>query len=290
MKENIKAQTEAFRKEIETYLASEDRPFGLGFRLMQKYSTKISVMHMICRKREKPLMKQKLDYELACIAKQAEIKLSPYSDSKVMAQVHPGMKAIIKASEVQGNEKTSGEDQILDAIDAKEKEADDIVLKARLKVVTAKLDVTEDELPAAIAELYAKARRYYHLYSHYHTQMKLVPEGDENNEARAKALKLAKEYEDLNKAAWAEIDAWAEAGKPEIEEEAKDETSAEVRRAIGSAESYISRYADTLEELEGKKYEARKEMLIKKVGILTANKEAIPAKKADVLKKHGIIG
>ncbi len=275
--------SEQYRKEITDYLNQENRPFAVGFQLMQKYSIKIALLHMIGRKATHPNMHKKMDYELQRIAERAIVKLSPYANKASMSKAHPAIASLVNVQ--------SREDEVLENISEEDKTKAEIKLKERLKVVTSKLELTPEEMPQAIKELYNKARKYYHLKVHYFTLMKAIPQGDAHNSKRAEALKLAKEYEDLSKGAWAEIDNWAKAGKPNLDE-AKDEnepSTAEVSRAIGSSKSYISRYADSLDELTGKKYEARKEKLSEELKILLDNDIAIPAKKLDVLTKHGLI-
>ncbi len=273
-----------YRQEIENYLANNERTFVNGFALLQKFSNKLSLIAMIGRKCT-PLMHKKIDYELKQIADRKVIKLSPYANktSVSFAAAQSDKQAYTNAS--------YEENKAFDALPSAVLEKGDIELKKRLKVVISKLDITPDDMPKAIAELYSRARKFYHLKRHYFTLMKAIPKGDKNNAQRAEALKLANEYETLNKEAWKKIDAWAEAGKPNLDEqkEESEPSTAELSRAIGSSKSYISRYADSLDKLTGKKYEARKEKLSEELKILFDNAITIPAKKRDVLTKHGLI-
>lgn len=282
--EEIKMLSDQYREEIQAYLDDTDGLFGVGFELMQKFSIKVSIMHMIGRRRDNPLMKQKMDYELAKIAAQDVITISPYADKAIMNKVHPAMATIVGDHKAVVA-KTEAETKIVESLPEDVKKEGEIQLQERIKVFTTKNEVKFEELPPEMQKEFDKARRFYHLERHYHTTMKVA----ESDEARAEALKLCKEYEELNKAAWAIIDQWTKAGKP-APEKPKDQLPADIARAIGSATSYLSRYTSGLESKKGKAYEHLKEMVTKKITILTDNKVAIPEPQVEVLKKHGLLG
>ena len=279
--EEKKVQSAQYREEIKAYLNSDERPFAVGFKLMQKFSIKVSMMHMIARRSSHPMMKKKLDYELEKIAKQDVITISPYVDKAVMKKIHPAMTTIIEEHSIKE------ETKLVDDLPEDVKKEGDIVLQERLKVVTNKQEVTFDELPDKIKQQFVRARRFYHLERHYHTVMKVA----ETAEARAEALKMSKEYEELNKAAWAVIDQWEKEGQPELDKQ-EDEVQlpGDIARAIGSAKSYLSSYASGLETKKGKQYEHLKDMVTSKITILTENKVAIPEPQVELLKKHGLLG
>lgn len=285
--EYIKKESDQFRQELKSYLEDKTAPFAVGFELMIKFSIKVSLIHMIGNKRNQPVMRKKMDYELGKIAERPIIKLSPYANKAVMAKVHPAVGKLLEQNNI-ANEKGAEELEIVEAMKPKAKAEGEKLLSKRLKVITTKKEVTPEEMPTHIRKEWDKARKYFHVANHYHTKMKVV----ETDEERAEALKLAKEYEELSKAAWTVIDAWGAEGKPseEKEETAQTAVPADVARAIGSAKSYISRYATSLEEKKGKAYEDRKEKLEDKVKTLLDNAIAIPEPAVAVLKKHGIIG
>lgn len=279
---NLSAQ---YRQEIKNYLENENRTFADGFALLQKFSNKLALLAQIQRKATS-IMHKKIDYELKQIAERPTIKLSPYVNKTSIAP------AVAQSTKVPHINSSNEEQKTFDAIAPEVKEQAEIKLKDRLTVSTSKLNIKIEEMPIAIKELFNKACRFHHLKVHYFTLMKTIPAGDEHNAKRSEALKLAKEYEKLNKEAWAKIDDWADAGKPALDNEKTadtEQTSADAARAIGTAKSYISRYTGKLDMLQGKKYEDRKSKLQQEVKVLLDNGVDIPAKNVETLKKHAIL-
>lgn len=273
-----------YRQEIKNYLEDKEHTFADGFALLQKFSNKLALLAQIKRKAT-PIMHKKIDYELKLIAERPTIKLSPYVNKTSIAP------AVAQSTKMPHTNASNEEQKAFDAIAPEVKEQGEIKLKERLKVSTSKMNIKIEEMPTAIKEIFDKACRFHHLKVHYFTMMKTIPAGDKYNPQRAEALKLAKEYEKLNKEAWAKIDEWADTGKPVLDEKPADteQAPADAVSAINTAKVYLSRYTKSLDELKGKKYEERKAMLQQKVKDLQDNKVDIPTKNVETLKKHGLL-
>lgn len=144
--------------------------------------------------------------------------------------------------------------------------------------------IEKDKLPKPLKKVYDEVAEAYKVQRTYHEKMKLAETDEARGELRAKVI----ETDAIIANGWKGIDKFIKEGIP-VPPKVKAKNVLQVSKEINAARSYISRSINDIPKLEGKKLEARKVEVIKRIDQLIALKTPVKKATREALVKLGII-